>query len=456
MPSLDSLSTAFSADSNAHDPLEAIYALNIGDFVAESFFSDALLERISNRVGENPHRLRQQLAELVDIYSLDKTLGVLGLTHSDDVVLYDAIATTLKDLFGADACHLFQPARKAVAGDFLSLTGTSLHLATTQRWHIGLPVRDDDVLGASFLDQQAFLLDDVTLQNQNPTWAPLEPLGQDQTKSALIVPLVQGQHRPQSSQGVLCWEFYEAHKTFESEWVDLAYATARVLTVSLQLQHWVNEAQGLLAKPEGEASSEAMQTLRAQLTESIADLGDAQQTFVEQLGLAVDARNHWSKGHSQRVAERARQIAEAFGLGEKTGDMIYYAGLVGHLGRLTVPPELLQKQETLNATDWEAWYRHANAGVALLSHLHILSDAVPYVTYQAERWDGSGSPNGLKGRHIPFGSRILAVADAFEALTHERPYRDKTFTPTEALAVLQQEAGTKWDAAVVEKLAGLI
>ena len=293
----------------------------------------------------------------------------------------------------------------------------------------------------------------MTLHNQTPAWVPLEPLGQNQTKSALIVPLVQGQHRPQSSQGVLCWEFYSTNKTFEAEWVDLAYATARVLTVSLQLQHWVTEAQALLAKPEGDASAEAMQTLRAQLTESIADLGEAQQSFVEQLGLAVDARNHWSKGHSQRVAERARQLSDAFNLGEKTGDMIYYAGLVGHLGRLTVPAELLQKQDALNTTDWEAWYRHANAGVALLSHLHILSDAVPYVTYQAERWDGSGSPNGLKGCHIPFGSRILAVADAYEALTHERPYRDNTFTPSEAVAVLQQEAGTKWDPTVVEKLA---
>ncbi|MFN8615368.1 MAG: HD domain-containing phosphohydrolase [Vampirovibrionales bacterium] len=446
MPSLDS-----PQPSSHHDPLEAIYALNIGDFMAESFLSDALLERISNRVANNPNQLKQQLAELVDIYSLNKTLGILGLQHNDSVVLYDAIASTLCNIFAMDACHLFQPVHKAVSGDYLSLTGTSLHLNSTQRWHIGLPVSKKDYLGACFLQQQAFVLQEVSAQ-PSPVWETIEPLHTTPVTSALIVPLVQRSQAPHSAQGVLCLESYTP-LTFDPEQVALAHATGQLLSVSLELQHWIGEAQALLQQEDDGASHDRLQTLRAQLTECIADLGDAQQTFVEQLGLAIDARHQWSKGHSQRVAQRAQTLSEAFGLGEKTSEMIYYAGLVGHLGHLSVPNELLQKESTLSPNDKETWLRHANAGVALLSQLHILADAVPYVTYQSERWDGSGTPNGLKERHIPFGSRILAVADAFEALTHARPYRSQAFSAPEALTILRQEAGSKWDPTVVEQLA---
>jgi len=89
--------------------------------------------------------------------------------------------------------------------------------------------------------------------------------------------------------------------------------------------------------------------------------------------------------------------------------------------------------------------------LVLLMNINFLSEVVPYVTYQAERYDGSGKPEGLKGMSIPFGSRIIAVADAFSALTSDRPQR-KAFSVDEALEIIKKETGAKWDPVVVEAL----
>ncbi len=439
-----------SADTVGNESLDAIYALNIGDFVVESFISDALLEKISNRLAASPERLRMQLEELVDIYALDRTLSILGFEASDDFVIYDSIASTLASMFGVDACHLFQPAKKDVAGYYLSLTGTSLDIATNQRWNIGLPVRDDDLLGQCFLDASQAVVDNLgTAANQTggTAWHPIEPLNQHHAQAVLMVPMVGSGHK--HVQGVLCLESYQP-RVFHPTLVALAHAASNVFVCSIQLQQWIAEAKTALANDE--ANMDKLQTLRAQITECIGELGLRQQSFVETLGQAIDARQQYTEGHSQRVAELARDLAYAFELNEKTVDCVYYAGLLGNIGKLHVPKQVLQKQESLNKEEWEQLHNHANAGVALLSQLHILADTLPYVTYQAERWNGHGSPHGLSGNGIPFGSRLLAVADAFEALVHERPYRDRAYSETEAVGILKKEAGTKWDPQVVEKL----
>jgi HD-GYP domain-containing protein (c-di-GMP phosphodiesterase class II) len=433
-----------------HDPLEAIYALNIGDFVAENFISDDLLDRISNRLASDPNRLRRQLEELVDIYAIEKTLSVLGFNASEDYVIYDSIASTLAGMFGVDACHIFQPAKKEVSGYYLSLTGTSLHLPEGQRWNVGLPVRDDDLLGQCFLDKAPVVVTNLNSE-ANALWHPIEQLNQAETQAALLMPMM-GVQAKSGVQGVLCLESKQP-RAFGEPWVTLAKATAKVFVCSVQLQQWIDEARQLLANPD--ASLDKMQALRAQITDCIADLGMFQHEFVEALGRAIDARQDYTEGHSQRVANLSRDLAEAFQLNEKTQDLVYYAGLLGNLGRLNLPNQLLEKQHSLSASEWDAYYSHANAGVALLSQMHILSDIVPYVTFQHERWNGHGSPQGLAGKAIPFGSRLLAVANAYEALVHERPYRDRAYSHDEAVRILMEESGSKWDPDVVAKLSKL-
>ena len=108
-----------------------------------------------------------------------------------------------------------------------------------------------------------------------------------------------------------------------------------------------------------------------------------------------------------------------------------------------VPPD--KKEE------WEKLQNHPNVGVNLLMNINFLSEVVPYITYQTERVDGSGSPEGLKGQSIPLGSRIIAVSDAYCAMTSDRPYR-KAMDSEKALSIMKEEAGRKWDEDVINAL----
>ena len=139
-------------------------------------------------------------------------------------------------------------------------------------------------------------------------------------------------------------------------------------------------------------------------------------------------------------------------MNEKTTDLIYYAGLLQNIGKITLPESIFATNGKLSQEDFEKIQNHSNVGVNLLMNINFLSEVVPYITYQKERFDGTGSPEGLKGQSIPFGSRIIAVADAYSAMTSDRPYR-KAMPKEQALDIMKNEAGSKWDADVVNALA---
>ena len=147
----------------------------------------------------------------------------------------------------------------------------------------------------------------------------------------------------------------------------------------------------------------------------------------------------------------AKDISTEIGLNEKTKDLIYYAALLRNIGKITLPEELFNKKEKLSAEDWEKLQNHPNVGVSILMSINFLSEVVPYINYHKERWDGKGEPEGLKGRSIPFGSRIIAIADAYSALTSERTYRN-ALSKEKALEIVRSESGIKWDPELVEVL----
>lgn len=429
----------------SHDPMEAIYALNIGDFMAEDFISDDLLDKISDRLANDPDKLKNQLEEMVQIYSIDKTLGILGFSSDEGFVIYDSIAQTLSDMFIVDACHIFQVTDNASEGAYLGLTGTSKTVASQNRWKIGIRISDNDLLGQIYQEGETRMLSGL---DKNPNWHPIQELGQEETRALIAAPMVEHSHK----LGLILFEARE-DRAFSPELIELAEATARVFVTSIRLQQLVAQAQVQIRKSSPEVSE--LRNLRAQITESIADLGSHQQSFVEHLGAAIDARNRFTRGHSKHVAQIARTLADELRLNEKTVDLVYYAGLLGTVGKKDIPGSLLTKHEKLTPEEWDNLRNHPNVGVALLAQINFLSEVVPYVHYLYERWDGSGMPEGRKGRSIPLGSRILAVADAYQAMTAERPYRDKPLTHDEAVKLIQQEAGVKWDPAVVNALSNI-
>jgi HD-GYP domain-containing protein (c-di-GMP phosphodiesterase class II) len=438
------LSSSTHTEDPGRDPIEAIYALNIGDFVAESFISDDLLTKISHRLADDPAKLKAQLEELIHIYSIDRTLGLLGLDAQSGFLIYDSIASTLARMFQVDACHLFQTSTQETGEQYLSLTGTSMELDSSQRWDIGILLKANNFLSDVCRGHETHWYTDVS---KIINWQPLERIQQQKTKSLLATPLREG-HR---AMGVLLLESY-TNTEFSEELIRLAEITAEVFVTATRLQHLVAEAQDKINHPRLDES--ALLSMRAQITESIADLGIHQQNFVETLSLAIDARQNFTRGHSKMVGQLAQAIAEQLELNEKTVDLVYLAGLMGSLGKVHIPKDLISKKDTLSPAEWESLRDHPNVGVNLLVKINFLSEVIPYVHSQNERWDGSGGPEKLKGRSIPLGARILAVANAYYAMTQERPYRkEKPMSHTEAIQTLQQEAGSKWDPLVTDALA---
>ena len=187
------------------------------------------------------------------------------------------------------------------------------------------------------------------------------------------------------------------------------------------------------------------------MTAIIGDLQDQQQAFVETMARAVDVKSRYKSNHSKSVAELAKELCHQLGLNEKTTDLIYYAGLLQNIGKITLNEQLFTKKDKLSKEEWDKLQEYPNAGVSLLMNINFLSEVVPYVYYQKERYDGSGKPEGLKGLSIPFGSRIIALADAYCALIEDRSHR-KALTNEKALEILKEECGSKWDPVVYEAL----
>ena len=144
------------------------------------------------------------------------------------------------------------------------------------------------------------------------------------------------------------------------------------------------------------------------------------------------------------------EICTALELNEKTKDLVYYAALLRNIGKITLPVEIFNKKGALTKEEWGKLYNHPNIGVNLLMSINFMAEVIPYIHYHKERWNGTGR-EGLSGQSIPLGSRIIAIADAYCALTTERTYR-KAMPVEKALTIMKEEASEKWDPMLVDTL----
>jgi HD-GYP domain-containing protein (c-di-GMP phosphodiesterase class II) len=178
-----------------------------------------------------------------------------------------------------------------------------------------------------------------------------------------------------------------------------------------------------------------------------------QETFrgvVRAMAVAVDAKSRWTAGHSIRVTRYAMELAQAIGLPESEIEKIQLSGLLHDLGKIGVPDAILDKPGKLTDEEWEIMKRHPIIGYEMLKDIWQLRGTVlDGVLYHHERIDGKGYPFGLKGDDIPFAGRLLAVADGFDAMTSDRPYR-AGMPKEKALEILLENAGTQWDKELVK------
>ena len=397
------------------DPLEEIFALNLGDFLTEHLINPELAHKISDKVRDKNESLKEQLRELVSIYSIDNTLSLLGFKNDEDYVIYNSIAKTIKLMLSLEGCNIYLCNK----GEELKLRGNS----------------DDEIDGK--------IEDYILTCHKDERDFVFEKDG----KQISVFPMKNNFECIGSIEIIR-----NANKPLEEQFAQLIKITAGLFVTSLGLQKLIDEVNRLISQKI--VSTSELQNLRAQLTAIIGDLGDQQQAFVEKLAYAVDCKGKYENNHSKRTAELSREICHYLELNEKTTDLIYYAGLLQNIGKITLSDDLFCKKEKLTKEEWDKLQEHPNAGVSLLMNINFMSEVVPYIHYQRERWNGQGAPEGLNGNSIPFGSRIIAVADAYCALLENRPQR-KALNSSEALEILKSESGIKWDPVVVDALVKL-
>jgi diguanylate cyclase (GGDEF)-like protein len=172
---------------------------------------------------------------------------------------------------------------------------------------------------------------------------------------------------------------------------------------------------------------------------------------VEALAALVEARDHYSGQHTHAVALLTLRLALALGLDAAQARMVSLAGRLHDVGKVAIPDAVLQKAGRLSAEEWALMRTHPVVGAELVGHVPALRGAATLIRTHHEHWDGAGYPAGLAGEAIPLGARIIAVAQAYEAMTSERPYRPAG-APTWALAELRRCAGTQFDPTVVTAL----
>lgn len=384
------------------DPIEEIFALNLGDFLSESLISEDLAKKISVKSNKK-ERLINQLKELIDLYSSKNTLCVLDFDNKEEVAIYTSIAKSIVQMLEVDSCRIFFEKE----GKYI-LTGNS---------------NKDD---SEFRFNPQELIHNETIENDGFICVPIRnsitPIGAIEIQSAAKL---------------------------SDDFLDVVLSIANLLGTTITLQRVIDQTHKEIDN--AESSEFELKKLRGDLTALIGDLCDYQQSFVESLATAVDRKGQYTVAHSRNSAKLSRNICSKLGLNEKTTDLIYYAALLQNIGKITLPEKLFATNGKLSTEELNKIKNHTNIGVNLLMNINFLSEVVPYITYQTERVDGNGTPEGLKGQSIPLGSRIIAVSDAYCAMTSDRPYR-KAMEADKALSIMKEESGKKWDTDVINAL----
>ena len=170
---------------------------------------------------------------------------------------------------------------------------------------------------------------------------------------------------------------------------------------------------------------------------------------------AVEAKDSWTKDHSENVTNYSLKIADFLGLSEKQKEIIKYAGVLHDIGKIVISSSITEKPDRLTDDEWDIIREHPLIGQRILDPIDFLEPVKICIQTHHERCDGSGYPYGLKAHEIPLETRILSVADAFDAMIHSRPYR-QALSVEEAVEELQRSSGTQFEPAVVDSLIKII
>lgn len=179
------------------------------------------------------------------------------------------------------------------------------------------------------------------------------------------------------------------------------------------------------------------------------ELKEAHFEAILAFGEALETRDLYTGGHIHRVLNYATALARKLGLPQDEIETLQYVAMLHDIGKIGIPDHILHSTEPLNEENWRLMKGHSAKGASMLSRIPALARFAPYVHHHHERWDGKGYPDGLKGENIPLYSRIIAVADTYDGLTTDRPYK-KAIGQDEAVRVLESSAGSQLDPHLVK------
>ena len=230
-----------------------------------------------------------------------------------------------------------------------------------------------------------------------------------------------------------------------------------------QLQERVRELEAELAERTRVAAENARQLeryaadLRETFKEERARAQELRRSYmltVRALASAVEARDAYTGRHAERVAGYGLRLADACGMPLSDHPEIEFGFLLHDAGKVAVPDAILFKPGPLTTAERLIMQQHPVTGWEIVRDIEFLGAARDVIRHHHERWDGTGYPDGLSGDAIPFSARIFAVADTFDALTTNRPYR-RASTIAQARVIIMQGKGTQFDPAVIEVFATL-
>ena len=288
------------------------------------------------------------------------------------------------------------------------------------------------------LDQNAFdlVLTDIVMQDGNGI-AVLDRIHAQQPQ--LPVVMVSAVHDISVAIDAMRRGAYDyLLKPFERE--HLVNTVQRALDHRQLLQESHNYQQNL---------EQVVRARTEMLRQAMENLEHSYDVTLEALGDALDLKDSETEGHSKRVTAYTIALARAMGISPAEIKVIARGAFLHDIGKMAIPDEILRKPGKLSPEEQEIMREHSSRGYHMLRKIPFLAGAAEIVFSHQEHFDGSGYPNGLRGREIPIGARIFAIADALDAITSDRPYR-KASTFDVAREEILRCSGTQFDPAVVE------
>lgn len=302
-----------------------------------------------------------------------------------------------------------------------------------------LVVEDDPAMLVAFQDVlEGAGFNVVTAQNGHVALEKLESLKPDLILSDISMPVMDGYQlfeavRAQPGGAVIPFIFLTARGTREDIFAGKSLGADDYITKPVTTRELLSAVKARIQR-----SDELM----------VAQLKAAYKDSLFVLANAIETRDSYTHAHMRRLNAYAMMLAQWLGWDREEIEDLEFGAILHDIGKIYIPQAVLQKEGKLDDKEMADMRKHPEVGAHMIKDIPYLASATPMVLYHHERWDGNGYPEGLTGDEIPFGARVLAVADAFDAMTSNRPYRD-AISADLAFQEILNNTGTQFDPQVV-------